>query len=80
LLLVAAPRAQRGNVVELEAWLAGHWRILRHHRLRRRHRTAFLVRERRLSVTYRVVLLATAEHGQSVSAQVTIPARAAPLR
>jgi hypothetical protein len=75
LLLVAVPLAQRGDVVELEASLAGQWRILRYHRLRKSRSTAFLLRARRISVTYRVVLLATPKHGESVSNQVTIPAR-----
>jgi hypothetical protein len=75
-LLVAAPLAQRGDLVELEMSSSGQWRVLRSRRLRLNRQTAFSVVVRKINVTYRVVLLATADHGQSVSNQVTIPARA----
>jgi hypothetical protein len=74
-LLVAVPFAQRGDVVELEVSAAGRWQVVRHRRLHKTGRAEFSLGDRRISVTYRVVLLATAEHGRSVSSPVTVPAR-----
>jgi hypothetical protein len=75
LLLVGAPLAQRGDAVELEGSTAGQWQVVRSHRLGRTGQVEFSVVVRKISVTYRVVLLATAMHGQSVSMAVTVPAR-----
>jgi len=74
-LLVAVPHAQRDDAVELEVLTAGQWRVTRSHRLRRTGRTAFALVARKISVTYRVVLLATTKHGESISGPVTVPAR-----
>lgn len=74
-LLVSAPQAQQGDRVELEALVGGQWQVERTHPLRGGGQTAFSVAARKISVTYRVVLLATARHGQSVSDPVTVAAR-----
>jgi hypothetical protein len=77
-IVVAAHYAQRGNLVELEALTpSGQWKPLRLHRLHKGKRTAFEVVERKVAVTYEVVLFATPRHGQSVSSEVTVPARTA---
>jgi hypothetical protein len=75
LLVVSAPLAQRRDVVQLEYLAGGQWQLMRAHRLRRGGQTEFSVVARKISVTYRVVLLATVEHGRSVSDQVTVAAR-----
>lgn len=75
MLTVSIPLAQRGDVVELESLVAGQWQRLRSHPLHRGGQTEFSVAARKISVTYRVVLLATVQHGQSVSGQATVAAR-----
>jgi hypothetical protein len=75
MLIVSIPMAQRGDVVQLEYQVAGQWQPVRTHRLHRGGQTEFSVVARKISVTYRVVLTATGEHGQSVSRQVTVAAR-----
>ena len=78
-LLVTAPLAQPRDTVELEVSASGgSWRELRVHQLRKGRRTAFTVVVRKTSLSYRVVLLATPVHGQSVSSPVTIAGRARP--
>jgi hypothetical protein len=72
LLLVSVPRAQRGDVVLLEELVGGQWQVVHRHPLHRGGQTTFTVAARKISVTYRVVLPATAKHGQSVSRSVTV--------
>jgi hypothetical protein len=81
-LQVAAPLAQSGDVVQLESDASGQWQVVTSHRLHKDGQTAFTVVARKISVDYRVVLLATAKHGASVSNTVTIAAKnaAAPRR
>ncbi len=74
LLQVAAPLAQPGDVVQLESDASGAWQAVTSHRLRKHGQTTFTVVARKISVDYRVVLLATAKHGASVSSTVTIAA------
>ena len=74
-LVVSAPLAQHGDVVQLEYQAGGQWRQLRTHRLRRGGQIEFSVLARKISVTYRVVLPVTAEHGAAFSPQVTVAAR-----
>lgn len=75
-LAVASPLAQRGDVVELEVSASdGSWRVLQTHRLHKAGRTAFTVVVRKVSLTYRAVVLATDVHGQSVSTTVTVAGR-----
>jgi len=74
-LVVSAPLAQRGDLVRLEYLVGGQWHRLRAHRLQRGGQVEFSVAARKISVTYRVVLPATADHGQAVSAPVTVAAR-----
>lgn len=76
-LTVSIPLARPGDVVQLEALVAGRWSLVRVHRLHLGTQTVFSVAARKISVTYRVVLRATAEHGQSVSGPVTVGARPA---
>ncbi len=75
-LVVSSPLAQPGDLVELEVSSGGAWRDLRVRHLRNGRRTAFSVVVRKISLTYRVVLLATPSHGQSVSGPVTVAGRA----
>jgi hypothetical protein len=75
MLIVSVPLAQRADVVRLEELVAGQWQLVRSHRLHTGGQTEFSVVPRKISVTYRVVLSATVEHGQSVSGQVTVAAR-----
>jgi hypothetical protein len=77
-IVVAVPYAQHGNLVELEALTrSGQWKPIRLHRLHKGKRAAFEVVTRKVAVTYQVVLFATPRHGQSVSPEVTVPARPA---
>jgi hypothetical protein len=75
MLVVSAPLAQPGDVVELESLAGGQWQVLHTHLLRPGTQTTFAVVPRKISVTYRVVLVATAEHGQSVSGSITVAGR-----
>ena len=78
MIVVAVPYAQHGNLVELEALTrSGQWKPIRLHRLHKGKRAAFEVVTRKVAVTYQVVLFATPRHGQSVSPEVTVPARPA---
>jgi hypothetical protein len=74
-LLGSAPLARQGDTVELQDWSGSQWKVLRSHRLGKNEQVTFSVALRRIAVTYRVVLLATASHGQAVSNQVVVPAR-----
>lgn len=74
-LLVSAPEAQPGDVVTLEDLVGGQWQVIRQNPLRVNGQTSFSVAARKISVTYRVVLSATAKHNQSVSSSVTIAPR-----
>lgn len=80
LLAVSAPLAKGRDIVELEVLSGGSWHESHVHRLRDGKRTAFSVVVRKISRTYRVVLLATPSHGQSVSGPVTIAGRARPAK
>jgi hypothetical protein len=74
MLIVSIPLAQRGDVVQLQDLVRGQWRLVRIHRLHRGGQTEFSVVARKISVTYRVVLPATAEHNRSVSGHITVAA------
>lgn len=74
MLIVSIPLAQRGDVVQLQDLVRGQWRLVRVHRLHRGGRAEFSVVARKISVTYRVVLPATAEHNRSVSGHITVAA------
>lgn len=73
LLVVSVTLAKGGGVVELFDLADGQWQLLRAHRLHQ-GATTFLVVARKISVTYRVVLPLTAEHGRSVSGLITVAA------
>jgi len=75
LLVASSPLAQPGDVVELEADVHGSWRVVRLRRLHKDGQTVFTIPLRKIAVTYRVVLPATRTHAESVSGQVTAPAR-----
>lgn len=74
MLIVSIPLAKRGDIVELQDLVRGQWRLVRVHRLHRGEQTEFSVVARKISVTYRVVLPATAEHNRSVSGHITVAA------
>ena len=75
LLQVSVPGARRGDIVLLETLVGGQWQVVHRHPLHRGGQTVFSVTARKISVTYRVVLPATARHRQSVSDSVTVVAR-----
>jgi hypothetical protein len=74
-LTVSCPLAQRGDVVALQLLSGGQWQEVRAHRLGATGLAAFTVATSKDSATYRIVLLATAYHGQSVSRTVIVPGR-----
>lgn len=74
MLVVSIPQAQRGDVVQLEELIAGRWQFVLKHRLHPDRQTTFTVVARKISVTYRVLLPATAKHGQSIGPRVTVAA------
>ena len=72
--VVGSSYAEPGDTVLLQWQSAGTWVTAREHRLNARGGTAFAIRARRAAGrTFRVVLLATAEHGQAASVLVTGP-------
>jgi hypothetical protein len=75
LLAVSTQYAHRGNLVWLEVLRAsGGWTYLRERRLNAAGKTAFVLNGYRLkNLEVRVVLLATARHGASVSNSATVP-------
>jgi hypothetical protein len=73
-LAVTTQYAHRGNVVQLEVQSGSGWTYLRQRRLNAAGKTAFLLNGTRLAnLEVRVVLLATARHGASVSNTQTVP-------
>ena len=74
-LTASSPLAAPGDVVVLQRWTGGRWLSERIRRLDSADQAPFLVRSRARGRAYRVVLLATAAHGRSVSnpAAVTAP-------
>ena len=56
----------------LDELVGGRWTVLLTHPLREGGQTTFTLPARKISVTYRVVLSATAKHRQSVSALVQV--------
>jgi hypothetical protein len=73
-LTASSPLAARGDVVVLQRWTGGRWLSVRARRLDGAGRAPFLVRSRARRRAYRVVLLATAAHGRSVSDPLTVAA------
>jgi hypothetical protein len=73
-LTVSTLYAHRGNVVQLEVLESGTWTYLRQRRLDAAGKTSFVLSGKRLAnLEVRVVLLATARHGSSVSNTQTVP-------
>lgn len=73
-LTVSTQYAHRGNVVQLEVQTGGGWTYLRQRRLNAAGKTVFVLSGKRLkNLEVRVVLLATARHGASVSNTQTVP-------
>ena len=73
-LAVSTQYAHRGNVVQLEVQTGGSWTHLRQKRLNAAGKTTFVISGKRLAnLEVRVVLLATARHGASVSNTQTVP-------
>jgi hypothetical protein len=76
LLTASSPLASPGNTVVLQDWTGKRWRNLQARRLNGARQVTFLVRAPvGPGREYRMVLLATAAHGMSVSNPVTIPPR-----
>ena len=75
MILISEQGAQRNDFVWLEDLVGGQWQVLRTHQLHPGGPDSFSVSPRKISVTYRVVLPATAKHGRAVSNSVTVPAR-----
>jgi hypothetical protein len=74
ILMVSTLYAHRGNVVQLEVLKSGIWTYLRERRLNAAGKTTFVLSGKRLqNLEVRVVLLATARHGSSVSNTQTVP-------
>jgi hypothetical protein len=74
-LAVTTQYAHRGNIVQLEAQTSpGVWTYLRQRRLTAAGKTVFILSGKRLkNLEVRVVLLATARHGSSISNTETVP-------
>jgi hypothetical protein len=73
-LAVTTQYAHRGNVVQLEVSSGGSWTYLRQQRLNAAGKTVFVISGKRLkNLEVRVVLLATARHGASISNTETVP-------
>jgi len=73
-LMVSTLYAHRGNLVQLEALESGIWTYLRQRRLTAAGKTTFVLSGKRLAnLEVRVVLLATARHGSSISNTQTVP-------
>ncbi len=74
-LAVSTQYAHGGNVVQLEAQTSpGVWTYLRQRRLTAAGKTVVILRGQRLkNLEVRVVLLATARHGSSISNTETVP-------
>jgi hypothetical protein len=73
-LAVTTQYAHRGNVVQLEVQSGSGWTYLRQRRLNAAGKTAFVLDGTRLkNLEVRVVLLATARHGASISNTQTVP-------
>jgi hypothetical protein len=74
-LAVSTQYAHHGNAVQLEVQTSpGVWTYLRQRRLNAAGKTAFVLSGKRLAnLEVRVVLLATARHGSSISNTQTVP-------
>jgi hypothetical protein len=70
----SSPLASPGDVVVLQAQSGTRWRSVSVQRLDGSEQAAFMVRGPGMAQNYRVMLLATADHGGSVSNTVTVPA------
>jgi hypothetical protein len=74
-LTASSPLASPGNAVVLQIWTGMRWRNVQVRNLNGARQVTFLVRVPGTGREYRMVLLATAAHGMSVSNTVTIPPR-----
>lgn len=73
-LAVSTQYAHRGNVVQLEVQTGSSWTYLRQRRLNAAGKAAFVLSGKRLkNLEVRVVLLATARHGESISNVQPVP-------
>ena len=75
MLTASSPLASPGNAVVLQTWTGKRWRNVQARGLNGARQVTFLVRPLGPDREYRMVLLATAAHGMSVSNTVTIPPR-----
>jgi hypothetical protein len=75
MLTASSPLASPGNAVVLQTWTGKRWRNVQARGLNGARQVTFLVRAPGTGREYRMVLLATAAHGISVSNTVTTPPR-----
>ena len=73
MLTASSPLASPGNAVVLQTWTGRRWLNVQARGLNGARQVTFLVRPLGPGREYRMVLLATAAHGMSVSNTVTIP-------
>lgn len=74
-LTASSPLASPGNAVVLQLWTGMRWRNVQIRDLNGARQVTFLVRVPGTGREYRMVLLATAAHGLSLSNTVITPAR-----
>jgi hypothetical protein len=74
-LTASSPLASPGNAVVLQVWTGMRWRNVQTRNLNGARQVTFVVRVPGAGREYRMVLLATAAHGLSLSNTVTTPLR-----
>ena len=74
-ITASSPLADPGNTVVLQVQDGKHWMNVQMARLNAHEQAQFTVRSRLMQRRFRVVLLATASHGLSVSNAVMVPPR-----
>jgi hypothetical protein len=72
---VSSPLASPGDAVVLQVWSGGRWHNVAARDLNGSRRVSFIVQAPVRAQQYRAVLLATEDHGMSVSAAVMVPSR-----
>jgi hypothetical protein len=72
-VIVTCRLAQRSDLVELQVLPGAQWQDLLSRRLDHAGQATFALTARKASVSYRIVLLNTAAHGESVSTVIMVP-------
>ena len=75
MLTAGSPLASPGDAVVLQVWSGGRWHNAQARRLNGSRQITFVVRAPGQAQRYRAVLLATVDHGMSVSGTVTVASR-----